>query len=103
MSTNTIHQTNVGSVSRYDKLIEDLKFSHFGLMSMAILIGSCLGGITAMFVFENHAPFWEFAIALIVTMANLVASIAQAPTKWVLNVFVLSLAVNAILILINMF
>src|SRR5581483_1841466 len=88
--------------ARYNKLIEDLKFSHFGLVAMAILTGSCMGGIAAMFVFQNHAPLWQFIIGLAFSMANLVASIAQAPTKWVFNLFVLSMIVNSLLIIVNL-
>lgn len=89
--------------ARYNKFIEDLKFSHFGLISMSILIGSIMGGIAAMFVFESGAPFWQFGLGLAVSMANLVAAIAQAPTKWAFNLFVLSLVVNTLLILANSF
>lgn len=88
--------------TRYDKFIEGLKFSHFGLISMSILIGSCAGGIASMYVFMNGAPFWQFLLGLAVSMTNLVASIAQAPTKWVFNFFVLSLLINALLILSNL-
>lgn len=94
---------SVSSASRYDKLIEDLKFSYFGLISMTLLIGSIMGGIAAMFVFESGAPFWQFIVGLAFTMANLVAAISQAPTKWVFNLFVLSIIVNTILILVNAF
>ena len=106
--SHTSHQTQSNSSSlslsqRYDNYIESLKFSHFGLISMAILIGSIIGGIAAMFVFQANAPFWQFIVGLGFTMANLVASIAQAPTKWVFNLFVLSLIVNTLLIVTNMF
>jgi len=104
--TKTFNQSasaNLSLGARYNKFIEDLKFSHFGLISMTILIGSIMGGIAAMFVFENHAPTWQFIVGLSASMANLVASIAQAPTKWVFNLFVLSLIVNTLLILANSF
>lgn len=99
-------QTNSNSIillDHYNKLIEDLKFSHYGLITMAILIGSMMGSIAAMYVFEAGAPLWQFVVGLIFTMANLVACISQAPTKWVFNLFALSLIVNTILILVNMF
>ena len=84
---STAEKTNVVSsnVSAYDRWIETLKFSHFGIISMTILVGSILGGIASMYVFQNDAPFWQFVVGLYCTMANLVASIAQAPTKWVVN------------------
>ncbi len=104
ISHSTLANSNTVSLSkRYNDLIESLKFSHFGLISMAILIGSIMGGIAAMFVFQAGAPLWEFIVGLAFTMANLVASISQAPTKWVFNLFVLSLIVNTLLIVANMF
>lgn len=102
-SINQSHSSELSLSTRYNKLIESLKFSHFGLISMTILIGSIVGGIAAMYVFESGAPFWQFALCLSVSMANLVAAIAQAPTKWAFNLFVLSLVVNAILIISNSF
>jgi hypothetical protein len=103
--TSTIEKRKVttANASAYDRLIENLNFSYFGLISMTILIGSIMGAIASMFVFQNNAPFWQFIVALYCAMANLVASIAQAPTKWVVNLFLLSTAVSSLLIVINLF
>ncbi|MCC6372313.1 MAG: hypothetical protein IT236_15020 [Bacteroidia bacterium] len=84
--------------SGYDLLIEKLKPNHFALVSMAILIGSCAGGIGAMYVFMSGAPFWQFILGLGISMANLIACIGQAPTKWVFNFFALSVIINLILV-----
>jgi hypothetical protein len=100
------HEYSVKSMSlteRYNQFIENLKFSHFGLISMTILIGSILGGVASMYVFQSGAPFWQFIVCLYAAMANLVASIAQAPTKWVFNIFVLSTVINILFILIHLF
>lgn len=100
----TAHSRDVvHTPSAYDNFIEKIKFSHFAIISMAILIGSCLGGIAAMYVFMNGAPFWQFALGLAVSMANLIACISQAPTKWVVSLFGLSVLVNAILVVANLF
>ena len=81
---------------------EQLRFSHFAIISLSILVGSCLGGIASMYVFMNGAPFWQFVLGLGVSMANLVASIAQAPTRWVLLVFTASLLINLLLVVCNL-
>lgn len=92
-----------GSLSaRYNRFIKSLEFSHFGVIAMAILFGSCLGSIATMKVFENNAPLWQFIVSLGFTMANLVACISQAPTKWVVNLFTASLFVNTLLLIINL-
>lgn len=87
--------------SRYNQFIEKLDFSYYGFIAMAILISSCLGAITTMQVFEHDAPLWQFVVSLGFTMANLVACIGQAPTKWAVNLFAASLFVNTVLLLIN--
>lgn len=104
--SKTHEQTNYAGKSlslgqRYNLFIERLKFSHFALISMAILVGSCVGGIATMFVFENNSPIWQFLLAVGFSMANLVAAISQAPTKWVFNLFMSSLIVSTFLIIIN--
>jgi hypothetical protein len=85
-------------LQRYDSFIEDVKFSHFAIMTMAILIGSCLGSVTAMLLFYNGAPLWVFTIALFASLANLVVSISQSPTKWMVTTFILSVLINLVLI-----
>jgi hypothetical protein len=88
-------------IERYNKLIDKLQFSYFGLISMAILVGSILGGIAAMYIFENDAPMWQFILCLGFSMMNNVFAISQAPVKWVFNAFVLTVLVNAFLIIFN--
>ncbi len=93
--------STIGFAMRYNRFIEKLKFSHYSIISMSILIGSCLGGVATMKIFENDAPLWQFVLSLSFTMANLVACIAQAPTKWVVNLFTASFIVNTILLILN--
>lgn len=97
------NRQSLGLLGRYHRLIEDLKFSHFGLICISILFGSCMGGVAAMYILEAGMPIWVVGIALAVSLANLVASIAQAPTKWVVNLFTFSLIINLLLLLIAAF
>jgi hypothetical protein len=87
-------------VAWYHDFIERVKFFHFFIMAFAVLFGSCLGSVAAMYVFMAQAPTWVFAVGLFATMANLVASISQAPTKWMVAIFAFSVAVNTVLTLI---
>lgn len=87
--------------SRYSRFLKSLEFNYFGIIAVAILFTSCIGGITTMKIFENNAPLWQFILSLGFTMANLVACIGQAPLKWVLYLFGSSLLVNVILLLVN--
>jgi hypothetical protein len=86
----------------YTKFIEKLNFSYFGIISMTILIGSIVGGIAASFILANNAPIWQLGVCAAVSMANNTAGIGQAPTKWVVNLFLVSLVVNTLLLLVNL-
>lgn len=102
--TKTYTHQNTGSIeisSWYNNLLKKLEFSYFGLISMTILVGSILGGIAAMFIFENNAPMWQFIFCIGFSTMNNVFAISQAPVKWVFNTFVLTVLVNCLLIIIN--
>lgn len=94
-------QSTKAESSWYGKLIEKLDFSYFGLISMTILVGSIIGGIAASCILSNDAPVWQLGLCAAVSMANNTAGIAQAPTKWVANLFAISTIVNVLLILAN--
>ncbi|MBN8692650.1 MAG: hypothetical protein J0L69_05605 [Bacteroidetes bacterium] len=86
----------------YDAFLKKLNFSYFGLISMTITIGSILGGLTAMQIFENDAPIWQLAVCMSAAMANNVAAIGQAPIKWLFNTFCITTVLNALLLLVNL-
>jgi hypothetical protein len=100
LNETTVRHYNIGLLGRWNNMIENLKFSHFGLICISILFGSCMGGVAAMFILQAGMPIWVVGIALAASLANLVASIAQAPTKWVVNLFAISLLINIALLLI---
>ncbi len=96
-------QTSDANLSWYGKLIKKLEFSYFGLIAMTITIGSVIGGIAAMYIFENDAPIWQLGLCMAGAMANNVSAIGQAPTRWVVNIFIANFAIASLLILINAF
>ena len=83
------------------KLDEFAEKGYYGMMSMAILLGSVMGGIMAMFTLERNNLFL-LAIGLAVTMANLVLSIGQAPAKWLVRGLVTCVIVNTLIIIISL-
>jgi len=100
--TYTNQKTSSISIDkRYNKLMDKLQFSYFGLISMTILIGSIIGGVAAMYIFKNNASMWQFIFCIGFSTMNNVFAISQAPVKWVFNTFVLTVFVNVLLILIN--
>ena len=88
-------------LSWYGKLIQKLEFSYFGLIALTISIGSIMGGIAAMYIFQNNAPIWELGLCMSGAMANNVSAIGQAPTRWVANIFLANFIICATLIIIN--
>ena len=83
------------------KLDEFAEKGYYGMMSMAILLGSVMGGIMAMFTLERNNLFL-LAIGFAVTMANLVLSISQAPAKWLVRGLVICVIVNTLIIIISL-
>lgn len=102
---NLKNETRTASVvnnkSKYEQFIENLNFSYFGLISMSILVGSIIGGVAAAAILSNNAPVWQLGLCAAVSMANNTAGIGQAPTKWVFNLFIVSVVVNTLLIIVN--
>ena len=86
----------------FETLSRKLTPSYYGLIAFTITVGSCMGGIAAMFVQENHAPIWQLALVMSAAMANNVASIGQAPTKWVLGTFLFCFVVSTGLTILNL-
>jgi len=104
MATTTFahsSQSINNQVSWYSKLIQKLEFSYYGLIAMTITVGSIIGGIAAMFIFQNDAPIWQLGVCMATAMANNVSAIGQAPTRWVFNIFLTNFAVCALFIIIN--
>lgn len=96
------HSTTVSNKkSKYDQWIESLNFSYFGIISMTILVGSIIGGIAAAMILSTNAPIWQLGTCAAVSMGNNAAAIGQAPTKWIVNLFFISIVANGILILMN--
>jgi hypothetical protein len=98
IKTNTFNN----NVSWYTNFIKKLEFSYFGIIAMTISIGSMLGGISAMYIFQNDAPIWQLGLVMAGAMANNVCAIGQAPTKWVVNVFLLSSVLSVLFTVINL-
>ena len=100
---NKSYRLSIKKINRsFEIFIQKLEFSYFGLISMTILIGSIIGGIAASAVLENKAPIWELGLVAAVSMANNTVCIAQGSTKWVFNLFILSIITNVVLILVNL-
>jgi hypothetical protein len=98
-----IHFPDFGLRRRYKHLMDELDFSYFAVISFTIAVGSIFGGAGLMFTFGNHAPLWQPITGMTLALANNVAAIGQAPIRWVVALFILTVLVNSVFILINVF
>lgn len=85
----------------YDRFLAEISFNYFFVISFVIAVGSCLGGVTAMYILSNNAPIWQLCVNIYLTMGCNVACIGQAPPKWVINSFAISALANIVLLLAN--
>jgi hypothetical protein len=83
--------------------MDELNFSYFAVISFTIAVGSIFGGAGLMFTFGNDAPLWQPITGMALALANNVAAIGQASIRWVTGLFLLTVLVNSIFILINVF
>lgn len=100
----TTHLSQAGTAVSggwYSRLVELYTFNYFFLISFVILVGSCWGGITAMYILKADAPIWQLCANIYLTMGCNVACIGQAPAKWVINLFGISALANTVLLLAN--
>lgn len=103
-STLTKSNTNYQSFSIdgwFKKQVAKFENARFGWMTIYITAQSCLGAIAVMYVLQNNANDILLSISAAITMASNALFIAQAPGKWCLITFYLSVLINALIILFN--
>jgi hypothetical protein len=88
---------------RYNRLMTQLNFGYFGFISLVIAISACLGGVVVKFSLEYNSVLWQFVLGMCLSLANIVACVAQVPVRWVFAVFVTTTLANISLILISVF
>lgn len=69
-------------------------------MAMFITMQSCLGSVACMYILQTKASDVWLMLCAMVTMGCNAVLIAQAPPKWCLVSFYLSMLVNALLVII---
>ena len=75
-----------------------LEFNRFGIISMCILIVSCLGGITVGLGGLNN--IYHVVMLASTTMATVVLILAVCPMKWILTSSVIAILVDVLLMIV---
>jgi len=99
ISTTKFHTLRL----KYDRLMKALDFSYFAFISFVIAVSACLGGGLVKFSLEYNSVLWQFILGMCLSLANIVACVAQFPVRWVFAIFVLTTLANSALILISVF
>lgn len=94
-----LHQLRLG----YERLIQQLDFSYFAFISFCIAFSACLGGGLVKFSLEYNTVLWQFVLGMCLSLVNIIACVAQFPTRWIFGIFVSSTLANTVLILISVF
>lgn len=82
---------------------QELNFEEARFFWMAVIITaqSCLGSVACMFILKNHASDFVLAGCAAITMGCNAIFIAQAPARWCLGAFYLSVILNTVFIVVN--
>lgn len=92
--------TQTHTLTWLDKQAMNFEEKRFALMTIYLTVQSCLGGIVAMSALQiNNAP--TLVIASAITMGANAVLIAQAPAKWCVTAFYLSIISSVIMIAVN--
>ncbi len=104
MTATNQHETQaLPSGNWYQRQVDAFERGRLAWLSIYIIAHSCWGSIACMYVLLNNANVAQLAICAGVVMASNAMFIAQAPAKWCINVFYLSIVLNTIILLINIF
>jgi len=92
-------------MNTYQKLYAIFEKDFFGCLTMGILVNSIVASISAMYVLINGtgpAQMIQLFVAVATAMCYNGAVMAQRPPKTVFNILLLSLGMNALLIVANL-
>lgn len=93
-------------MSTYEKMYGRFERDFFGCIATGVMVQSIVGGVAAMYVLmHGNGIFQMIQLFVVVAMAIMYngAVLAQQKPKTIFNTLLLSLGVNALMILLNVF
>jgi hypothetical protein len=97
--TSSTTKSSFSPFSPIKELYKHAEFNRFGIISGALIIVGCLGGITVGF--GAVASIVQLALVVFSTMLTLSMILAVAPMKWILNLTFTAIAIDVVLMIIN--
>lgn len=89
----------------YTKYLEQFKAQFYAHAVLGILVSSCLGSIAAMLVLTKGTTILCMSQLFVVTAVSMAFNgsvLAQVKPKYVFNLLILSVVMNALVIAINL-
>jgi hypothetical protein len=84
----------------FDRQVARFEEARFAFMTLLLTAQSCLGSVAAMYSLEKH-NYLMLSVGAAVTMGSNAVFIAQAPARWCLGIFYISVATNLLLIILT--
>ena len=87
----------------YNKLLVDFKSLYWEYVPLSVIFQSCLGSVAAMMILAIKGPFYlvQLGLCILVSMLYNAAILAQLKTKWVFDMLLISVGLNLILLMMN--
>ena len=103
-STTSVMEMQGGNplVNWYKKQLNYFDKHVFAMMSMYMIIQSCLGSIASMFVIFNNGNDFYMILSVSLAMGCNAMLLAQAGAKLAVGSFYLSIIVNAIILIMHL-
>lgn len=96
ITNNTVQKHKNSTARQAPKWEKEAEFNRFGIISMALLIVGCLGGITVGMGAIEH--LWSLTMVIIPTMTTLSLLLALAPMRYIIYATATSVLIDVILL-----
>lgn len=94
-----VHSVITKKKGWYSRYIQSIEGAYFGIVAFSIAISGIFGGVTLAYIFQSSGPIWQLFVSIMLVLGNMILPVAQQKLKPVISVFLLSVAVNSLIIL----
>lgn len=102
MKFSAENQHRLAANSFIERQVQAFEINRFGLMAVFMVLQVCVASAAVYYIFQSGTTVWQLMICAALTMFSNTMLIAQAPARWCVVAFYLSLIFNTLLILINL-
>ena len=94
---------NYKTMAVYNKLLLDFKSLYWEYVPLSVIFQSCIGSVAAMMILAAKGPFYilQLGICILLSMLYNAAILAQLKSKKVFDMLLISVGVNILLLVLN--